>query len=110
MASVEHGVAVATGVSVGGIGVDVAVAQEPPPRDTSSTYMAVSSPKPSWCTRNSIRTVCPANGVISKVWLVHVWLLEHMCMMVASMLPLVSVTYASCQSKVMESVVVGKYQ
>jgi hypothetical protein len=80
------------------------------PRDTSSTYMPVSSPNPSWCTRNSMRTVCPAYGVISKVWLVHVWLLEQMCMMMASMLPDVSVTYASCQSKVMESTVEGLYQ
>jgi hypothetical protein len=80
------------------------------PKDTSSTYMLVQSPKLSPCTRNSMRTVCPAYGVISKVWLVHVWVLEHTCMMVASMVPLVSVTYASCQSKLIESVVSGLYQ
>jgi hypothetical protein len=98
----------ATAVLVGVL-VGVLVPQAPL-RDTSSTYMLVQSPKLSPCTKNSMRTVCPAYGVISKVWLVHVWLLEHMCMMVASMVPLVSVTYASCQSKLIESVVSGLYQ
>ena len=98
--------AVSVGVLVGGTGVLVGVSVatgvlQGPRRRTSSTYMEVSSPKPSWCTRNSIRTVCPANGVISNVWLVQADVLSHTCMMVASMLPLVSVTYASCQSKVM---------
>jgi hypothetical protein len=55
-------VAVALGVAVG---VGVGVTPHGKYRATSSTYIAVSSPKPSWCTRNLIRTVCPAYGVMS---------------------------------------------
>ena len=45
-----------------------------------------------------------------NVWFVHVWAFEHTCIIVARILPLASVMYASCQSNVIVSVVFGKYQ
>jgi hypothetical protein len=60
--------------------------------DTSSTNMLVGSPALSPWTRNLILTVCPAKGAMLKLTWVHVWALLHTCIMVARMLPLVSVT------------------
>lgn len=83
--NVAVAVAVAVGVSVGvgvnvAVGVDVGVGEgEPqgPNSCTSSKYIPVSSPKPSWCTRNLMRTVCPANGAMFTCVLIHVWPFEH---------------------------------
>src|SRR6476469_305586 len=81
---VACGVPVVCGVSVAGTVVSVGVVLPQGPRSTtSSTYMEVSSPKPSWCTRNSIRTVCPAYGVMSNVLFVQADVFSHTCMMVA---------------------------
>jgi hypothetical protein len=68
-------VAVGVGVNVGvGLGVGVPHGWY---RITSSTYIAVSSPKPSWCTRNLMRTVCPAYGAMSTVVLIQVCPFSH---------------------------------
>jgi hypothetical protein len=82
---VDVGVAVAVGV---GDGVPHGVYST-----TSSTHIPVVSPgglKPSWCTRNLIRTVCPAYGVMSTVWLVQSTV-SHTWKIVCRMLPLLSV-------------------
>ena len=59
---------------------------------TSSTYMAVSSPKPSSWTRNLMRTVWLAYGVKSNVLYVQVCTLLAWWKIVARMVPLASVT------------------
>jgi hypothetical protein len=74
--AVAVGVAVALAVGIG-VGVDVAVAvgvgdglAHGFDSCTSSTYIPVTSPSglcPSWCTRNLMRTVCPAYGPMSTV-------------------------------------------
>ena len=75
---VNVAVAVAVGVGVGvSVGVAVAVAvgvgdevSHGADSSTSSTYIPVMSPgglNPSWCTRNLMRTVCPAYGPMSTV-------------------------------------------
>jgi hypothetical protein len=71
------GVGVAVGVAVAvGVGDGVGVPHGWY-RITSSTYIPVRSPKPSWCTRNLMRTVCPAYGVMSTCWLIHVFPFRH---------------------------------
>ncbi len=85
--AVAVGVAVAVAVAVAaavGVAVAVAVAVgvgDGVPhgwyRTTSSTYMPVRSPKASSCTRNLMRTVCPANGVMSTCWLIQVSPSKH---------------------------------
>src|ERR1051326_6181962 len=88
---VDLGVGVALGVGVGvgvcvavavavAVGVIVGVGDGVPQgwyKITSSTYMAVKSPKPSWCTRNLIRTVCPAYDVISTLSLTNPLVESH---------------------------------
>src|SRR4029077_7885592 len=80
---VPVGVAVAVGVALGvpvgvAVGVSGAVGVGDPvgvgvcvPHGTrsctSSTNIPVRSPNPSSCTRNFIRTVCPARGVVSTI-------------------------------------------
>ena len=83
---VKVAVAVAVGVGVS-VGVAVAVAvgvgdRVPHGADssTSSTYIPVMSPgglNPSWCTRNLMRTVCPAYGPMSTVCCTQVPLSLH---------------------------------
>src|SRR5439155_20483799 len=74
-------VAVAVGVAVAvAVGLAVGVGEGVPHgtnSTTSSTYIPVSSPKPSWCTRNLIRTVMPAYGAMSTVWFTQAWLFVH---------------------------------
>ena len=78
-AAVAVGVAVAVAVAVT-VGVAVGLGDGVPHdwyRITSSTYMAVSSPNPSWCTRNFMRTVCPANGAMFIVVFIQVCPFSH---------------------------------
>ena len=88
--NVAVGVAVAVAVAVGvGVSVDVAVAVAVGVGDgvphgadncTSSTYIPVMSLGgflPSWCTRNLMRTVCPAYGPMSTVCCTQVSLSLH---------------------------------
>jgi len=85
------GVGVAVGVGVGetvGDGVGDAHGTN---RATSSTYIPVSSPKAFWCTRNLMRTVCPAYGAMSTSWLIQVLPFSHWWKIVSRMLPLASV-------------------
>jgi hypothetical protein len=75
--AVAVGVDVAVGVNVAiGVGEGVGVAHGMK-SCTSSTYMAVRLPTPSWCTRNLTLTVIPAYGAISTVWLIHVSVSLH---------------------------------
>jgi hypothetical protein len=94
--AVEVGVAVAVavGVTVGVIvAVGVADGQGPGARRlTSSTNMSVGLSALSSCTKNLMRTVIPANGVMSKPVVVQPWMFVHVCRMVARTLPDVSVT------------------
>src|SRR5437879_5547052 len=85
------------------VGVLVLGVPHVPASCTSSTYMEVGSPALSPCTRNLMRTIWPAYGAMLNVTLVHAWVLLHTCMMVANVTPLLSCTYASCQSKVIVS-------
>src|SRR5438094_7635593 len=80
------------GVQVGDA-VGVGDPHAPAGRDTSSTHCPVVSPgglKPSWCTRNLMRTACPAYGAMSTVWLVQSTV-SHRWKIVCRMLPLLSV-------------------
>ena len=94
---VEVGVAVAVAVGVAvavAVAVALGVGDGVPQgwyKTTSSTYMPVKSPKPSWCTRNLIRTVCPAYGVMLTVSLTNPCVESHVWKMVCRMLPLLSV-------------------
>jgi hypothetical protein len=105
--NVAVGVAVAVAVAVGvGVGVSVGVAVAvavavgdgvPHGSDscTSSTYIPVTSAgglAPSWCTRNLMRTVCPAYGPMSTVCCTQVSLSLHWWKIVCRMAPLLSVT------------------
>ena len=77
--AVAVAVAAAVGVAVA-VAVAVGVGDGVPHgwyRTTSSTYMPVRSPKASSCTRNFMRTVCPANGVMSTCWLIQVIPFSH---------------------------------
>jgi hypothetical protein len=70
--AVAVAIAVAVAVAVG-VGLGVAVPHGAYSA-TSSTHCPVVSPgglNPSWCTRNLIRTVCPAYGVMSTCTLVQ---------------------------------------
>src|SRR5437773_972345 len=104
-------VGVLVGVNVAPPGVMVGVLVPGVPhvlaRVTSSTYMEVGSPALSPCTKNLMRTVCPEYGAMLNVTCVHARVFRHTCMMVARVVPLVSCTYASCQSKLMLSTVAG---
>ncbi len=79
--------------------------------DTSSRYIQVGSPPPSWCT-----TVWPAYGVMSKVTGIQVWEFELLLNTLASVCPDVLWIWASCQSYTQPlpeqrpSVVAGQYQ
>ena len=71
------GVAVAEAVGVAvAVGVGVGVAHGTY-RATSSTYIPVRLPRPSWCTRNLMPTVIPAYAVISAVALSQVCPFSH---------------------------------
>jgi hypothetical protein len=74
------------------VGVEVGVPAQAVRRATSSTYMEVSSPKPSWWTKNSMRIVCPAYGAILKVTFCHPPVVEQLCMRVVRIVPEVLVT------------------
>jgi hypothetical protein len=70
------GVGVAVGVAVG-VGDGVPHGSD---SCTSSTYIPVTSAgglAPSWCTRNLMRTVCPAYGPMSTVCCTQVSLSLH---------------------------------
>src|SRR5436309_13291244 len=100
LTGVQAGVGVGVGVEVGvAVGVVVGVAvgvgdgvPQGPNSCTSSTNISVGSPALSPCARNLMRTVCPANGAMLNVTLIHAWLFWHTCMMVARMVPDVLVT------------------
>jgi hypothetical protein len=77
--TVGVGVSVAVGVGVGlavGVGVGLGVPHGTY-RATSSTYIPVRFPEPSWCTRNLMPTVIPAYGVMSIVVLSQVCPFSH---------------------------------
>jgi hypothetical protein len=70
-----EGVVVAVGVAVVvGLGVGVSHGTN---SCASSTNIPVRSPNPSSCAKNSTRTVCPAKGVMSTVWLTHASVSRH---------------------------------
>ena len=82
-----HGVGVGVGVGVAegvgdavavgvGVGVGVGVAHGTY-RATSSTYIPVRFPTPSWCTRNLMPTGIPAYDVMSTVVLSQVCPFSH---------------------------------
>src|SRR5438552_9510789 len=89
-------VGVGVGVNVAeGVGLAVAVGvgdgQGLTKNCTSSTNISVGSPALSPCARNLMRTVIPAYGPMGNVTLVHAWVFWQTCMMVARILPDVSV-------------------
>src|SRR3954468_11609004 len=75
------------------------------PRVTSSIFIEVSSPNPSWWTRKAMRTDWPAQGARSTMVCVQSAVTQVGKMVERLAVPAACWMQASCQSKVMESVV-----